>query len=69
MDELNKLGEQLYGDKWPDVLRLNARRMIGEKDAKPEDLTPEEVKLLMHGLRVLKDNLDRSRRQSRRYLK
>ena len=48
--ELNELGQALYGDKWPQVLAHNTRRMA------PDDgqLTLQDKARLIDGLKLLK---------------
>lgn len=51
--ELQLLGQQLYGDKWPAVLAHNAKRMTKGVE---RELTFTEKDLLIRGMKALKQN-------------
>jgi len=54
VQELSVLGNELYGDQWPQVSRHNVERITVGKETEPSRLTVEDLDKLIVGMRKLK---------------
>lgn len=50
---MGQMGQQLYGDQWPQVSRHNAERISGGKALDAKELTVEQLNKLIDGLKKL----------------
>jgi len=54
-DRLQALGDQLYGNQWPQVLAHNVKRLTGADDRAIGDLKDDQLQKLIGGLEKLKE--------------
>lgn len=54
--KLDELGNNLYGEQWPNVKAHNIKRLVGRDGATAEDCTGEEIQTLINGLRKLNES-------------
>lgn len=51
--QMGQIGQQLYGDQWPQVSRHNAERISGRSEAELKDLSVEQLNKLIDGMKTL----------------
>jgi hypothetical protein len=51
---LDELGKELYGDQWAYVRAHNIKRLVGEQSDNSGALSQEQIKMLINGLKKLK---------------
>jgi len=55
LERFQALGQELYGDQWEHVCKRNAKRVSAGKTEDANELTPEQVQMLIAGMSKLKE--------------